>query len=303
LIKVGCCGFPTSKKRYYEAFDLVELNSTFYNYPKTKLVEKWRTEALGGFEFTVKAHQDISHNHMLDLSEECIEAFERMKSICEILDSKILLVQTPSSFRPTPENMKRVRRFFSRIDRGRLMVVWETRGPDWDLPRMRNELGRCLKELNVPHVTDPFRSMPTYTGKTAYFRLHGLGARMYYYQYSDMELKELAAKVKPFEKKAEAVYVLFNNLSMFEDGLRFIQYLKTGTLPSVTGAVGLESVRVLIEHTRYPIPKGKLSKLFGWRLVDWKKGEQIRLDELLKKIPVKTYGSAYEVIEEIKRIM
>lgn len=302
MIKLGCCGFPTSKKKYYKAFKLVELNSTFYTYPRIVLVKKWRTEAPRGFEFTVKAHQDISHNCRFDPSPVCVEAFNRMREICEALDSKILLIQTAGSFRPTQENMARAQKFFNRIDRGGLTVSWETRGPEWNDPQVRDELGKVLEDLDVLHVTDPFKAMPVYTGKIVYFRLHGLGARMYYYQYSDEELRSLVDKIEPLEKKGKIVYILFNNLAMFEDGQRFIKYIKEGAFPSITGAVGLDSIRILIERTRYPAPKGKLSKLFGWKLVNWGKGQQIPLEEFLKKIPAKTYGSVYEVLEEIKKI-
>jgi len=56
MIGVGCCGFPTSMKKYFETFSLVELNNTFYTYPREKTAEDWREKAPGNFEFTVKAH-------------------------------------------------------------------------------------------------------------------------------------------------------------------------------------------------------------------------------------------------------
>jgi len=94
LIKVGCCGYPTGMKKYQEVFSLVELNSTFYTYPKPQTVRKWREEAPRGFEFTVKAHQDISHKHRLQL-DFSREPFEKMKEICHTLRSEVLLIQTP----------------------------------------------------------------------------------------------------------------------------------------------------------------------------------------------------------------
>ncbi|OYV02673.1 hypothetical protein CGW93_04335 [candidate division bacterium WOR-3 4484_18] len=45
VIKVGCCGFPLSRKQYYEIFKVVEVQQTFYD----------------GFEFTIKAWQLITH--------------------------------------------------------------------------------------------------------------------------------------------------------------------------------------------------------------------------------------------------
>jgi uncharacterized protein YecE (DUF72 family) len=301
VFKIGCCGFPTSKLKYFKTFGLVELNSTFYAYPKLTLVKKWREEAPPNFEFTVKAHQDISHNYKLADSLDSLRAFDQMKDICLTLNAKILLIQTPGSFKPTKENIVTAQKFFEKIDRNGLAVAWETRGPDWDQPALRKTLAIMLKELNVTHVTDPFKTMPIHAGPFAYFRLHGLGTRMYYYQYSDNELRKLIEKVSPIEKQGKTVYIFFNNLAMLDDGQRLDYFLRKNEFPSITGATGLESVRMLIQRTHYPAPKGKLSKLFGWRLVEWKKDEQIPLDNLLKALPTRTYESVEEVLSEIKK--
>ena len=298
MIKVGCCGYPVSMKRYYENFSLVELNTTFYNYPRISTVEGWRAKAPENFEFAVKAHQDISHKFRLKPERACLEAFEKMKEICKILKSKILLVQTPASLRP--DKLEDVKEFFSKINREGLTVVWETRGPAWEKTEVRKKLADILKELDVPHVTDPFKISPVYTGKIAYFRLHGLGEKLYYYQYSDKELKKLHKIVKDYEKSAGEVYVLFNNLSMFDDACRFIHYIEKGEFPSLTGAIGLESVRKVLSKTRYPATKSLLSKRVGWKLVEIQKGQQIRLEELLKEIPSKTYTNVDELLKEIK---
>jgi len=61
-VVVDCCGFPTSKEKYYSVFKLVEVNSTFYNYPRKMLLEKWRREAPKDFKFMIKAHRDIIHD-------------------------------------------------------------------------------------------------------------------------------------------------------------------------------------------------------------------------------------------------
>jgi len=301
MIKVGCCGYPTSQKRYYEVFRLVELNKTFYVYPRISTVKGWREKAPENFEFTVKAHQDISHKFKLKPEESCLEAFERMKEICKILKAKILLVQTPGSLRP--DKLQDAQEFFSKIDREELTVVWETRGSAWDEQIVRKKLAAVLKKLDVPHVTDPLRTLPAYTSDTVYFRLHGLGERMYYYQYTDEELKKLHSTVKQLADDGKKVYVLFNNLSMFEDAYRFNRYLETGKLPRVTGATGLESVRLVIEKTRYPAQKSVLIKRLGWKLVELEDGKQIRLGEILNKIPSKSYGDVEEVLKEVRPLL
>ena len=298
MIKVGCCGFPTSMKRYFENYKLVELNSTFYEYPKLETVEGWREKAPEDFEFTVKAHQDISHKAKMRLDETSIQAFEKMKKICRILNAKVLLIQTPGSFRP--DKLGEAEKFFTNINREDLTLVWETRGPEWEKPEIIEKLSQVLSRLNVVHVTDPFRVLPAYTSQIAYFRLHGLGKELYYYQYTDEELRRLGETAKKFEDESKTVYVLFNNLSMFEDGLRFMQYLATGKFPKITGAVGLESVKSVIAKTRYPAPKSMLVKKVGWRLVEVEEDRQVRLAELLAELPSKTYRSVDEVLGALR---
>jgi uncharacterized protein YecE (DUF72 family) len=285
-------------KRYFENYKLVELNSTFYEYPKPETVEGWREKAPEDFEFTVKAHQDISHKAKMRLDETSIQAFEKMKKICRALNAKILLVQTPGSFRP--DKLGEAEKFFANINREDLTLVWETRGPEWEKPEIIEKLSQVLSRLNVVHVTDPFRVLPAYTSQIAYFRLHGLGEELYYYQYTDDELRRLGEIAKNFEAEGKTVYVLFNNLSMFEDGLRFMHYLSSGKFPKVTGAVGLESVKSVIAKTRYPTPKSMLVKKVGWRLVEIEEGKQVRLAELLAELPSKTYKNAEELLNVLK---
>ncbi len=297
MIRVGCCGYPVSMKKYRETFSLVELNNTFYNYPRISTAEKWRRDSPEEFEFTVKAHQDISHKHKLRL-ELAREPFERMKEICRTLKAHILLIQTPASFRP--ESLKDAEEFFGRIDRSGLRLIWETRGPLWENDDARGRLRDVLERLDVPHVTDPFRIMPIYTGGTAYFRLHGLGRRMYYYQYTNEELKGLYEAVKPYDSPGKEVYILFNNLSMFDDAKRFLQFLRDGVFPSLTKMVGLDSVRTVTTGTRYPASKSILMERLGWRLVELEDKRQIQLSQLLKDIPSKTYENVGEVLKEIR---
>ncbi|MGB9854384.1 MAG: DUF72 domain-containing protein [Candidatus Bathyarchaeales archaeon] len=298
MIKVGCCGFPTSMKRYFESYRLVELNSTFYEYPQLETVEGWREKAPENFEFTVKAHRDISHKSKMRVDETSLKAFERMKQICRILKAEVLLIQTPGSFRP--DKLGDAEKFFKAVNREDLVLVWETRGVEWEKPEVYERLGQVLSSLDIVHVTDPFRILPAYTGRIAYFRLHGLGEELYYYQYSDRELQRLKDIVKPFEDDGKTVYVFFNNLSMFEDGLRFMEFLAKGKFPKVTGSVGLESVKSVVEKTLYPAPKSMLIKKIGWHLVETEEGKQVRLADLLAELPSKTFKNAEELLKELK---
>jgi uncharacterized protein YecE (DUF72 family) len=300
MIKVGCCGFPTSMKKYSENFSLVELNSTFYQYPRMETVEGWREKTPENFEFTVKAHQDISHKAKIKVAEASLQAFERMKQICKALNSKIMLIQTPGSFRP--DRLGEAAKFFREVNREGLVLVWETRGPAWESNEAYKRLGQVLEKLDVTHVTDQFRVMPAYTGEIAYFRLHGLGEQMYYYQYSNMELEKLKALITPYKKEGKDVYVLFNNLSMFEDGMRFVEYLSKGTFPKITSSTGLASIKEIAEKTRYPVSKSMLIKRFGWRLVEIEEGKQARLSTFLENLPSKNYKNVEDLLKDLKSV-
>lgn len=300
MIKVGCCGYPVAMNQYYTCFRLVEINKTFYEFPKTTTVEKWRKIAPANFEFTVKANKSISHQHKLAATEPCLKAFEQTKTICKLLKAKILLIQTAASF--TPDRLDIARDFFKAISRNDLLVMWETRGSEWETPNVRRRLADVLQEVEVAHVTDPFRELPVFTNQVAYFRLHGLGKTMYYYQYTNEELVKLKTLASVFEEKGKETYVLFNNLAMFDDAVRFQQFLQKGKFPKITGNVGLDSVRAVVEKTRYPVTKAILHKRLGWRLVELQDGKQARLDDLIKDLPKKTYKSPEALLTAIKQL-
>ncbi|MCK4481873.1 hypothetical protein KAU55_01505 [Candidatus Bathyarchaeota archaeon] len=40
MIRVGCCSFPTSIKKYFENFSWVELNSAFHYVLQTRILDK-----------------------------------------------------------------------------------------------------------------------------------------------------------------------------------------------------------------------------------------------------------------------
>jgi uncharacterized protein YecE (DUF72 family) len=71
--------------------------------------------------------------------------------------------------------------------------------------------GLC-QELDLVHCTDPFVAESLH-GSFRYYRLHGRGG--YRYRYTDADLQQLRGRCRP------PAYVMFNNVSMWEDALRF----------------------------------------------------------------------------------
>jgi len=123
---------------------------------------------------------------------------------------------------------------------------------------------------------------------------------MYYYQYSNEELKRLHGFAKSFEDERKKVYVLFNNLAMFDDALRFRRYIECGEFPALTAKVGIESLREVMKGIKFPATKSVVLKVVAWKLVELEDGKQVRIDQFLKDIPSKAYKSIDEVLREVK---
>jgi uncharacterized protein YecE (DUF72 family) len=232
-VRVGCCGFSVRREQYFRDFDLVEVQRTFYKLPQLQTVEKWRKEAPSKFEFVVKAWQLITHPATsptyrkaglnvggrkgssygyFQPTNEVREAWEGVKRIALSLKSRVVLFQTPASFKPTCQNISHLKRFFKSVLNEPFIFVWEPRG-EWEAGLVKS----LCEELSLVHGVDPFQSKPL-AGEIRYFRLHG-GAG-YRHRYSTKELKKLVSFCdRPLN------YVLFNNLSMYQDALRFKKVL------------------------------------------------------------------------------
>jgi len=227
-VKVGCCGFPRGLEAYAQRLPVVEVQQTFYRLPRLQTAARWRARTPPGFEFTMKAWQLITHPPTSPTyrrlgrpvpealqaryggfapTEEVGEAWAQTRRIAEVLRASVIVFQCPASFTPSAEHVSRLRRFFSRIERGGARVAWEPRGA-WPADLVR---GLC-RELDLIHCVDPFAAHPVY-GRPRYFRLHGRGG--YRYRFTDEDLRQLLGWCRG------ATYVLFNNLSMWDDALRF----------------------------------------------------------------------------------
>jgi uncharacterized protein YecE (DUF72 family) len=241
-VKIGCCGFAGSQASYFEQFQLVEVQQTFYEPPRLSTAQRWRGLAPADFEFTLKAWQIITHEAtsptyrrlrtpLNDKSSQAVGSFKpteevraawmRTREIALALRARAIVFQCPASFQPTPDNTENLRQFFKAVRREtrrgdeRFVFAWEPRGP-WP----EATIAELCKDLDLVHAVDPFVRRPV-TRDGFYFRLHGLGG--YRHRYSDAELRRLAEWVQGFP----GGYCLFNNLSMREDAQRFARLLAT----------------------------------------------------------------------------
>jgi len=194
-----------------------------------KTAKRWREEAPAGLEFTLKAWQLITHepssptyrrlkqpippgqaDHYGSFrpTDEVLEAWVRTEEIAHALGARIVLFQTPASFRPTQANQAHLRSFLGKIRRKDYLLVWEPRG-GWP----EQEIEDLCRELDLIHGVDPFQGRQL-AGFIRYFRLHGKGD--YRYRYTDPDLAWLKDQVD----YSILTYLMFNNLSMAEDAER-----------------------------------------------------------------------------------
>jgi uncharacterized protein YecE (DUF72 family) len=190
--------------------------------------------APSGFEFTLKAWQLVTHEGSsptyrrlrepltsaeraeagsFRLTPTVLRGWERTLECARLLRATAILLQCPRSFRPTEENVARLRAFCAEVERPEgVRLLWEPRGP-WPADVVRD----LCADAGLVHVVDPFVDA-TVTPEQAYFRLHGVtGAR---HVYTDEELERLRELVSELPGGATP-YVMFNNIPRVGDVRRF----------------------------------------------------------------------------------
>ncbi len=238
-IKIGLCGFPKSRKIIFSQFELVEIQKTFYDPGNPELYTKWREEAPKNFEFTVKAWQGVTHPASsptwkrfkgvlwgkidnygeLKDTEEVRYAFKLSLDILRRLDGDKMVIQLPPRQVYRDENLKILGGF---VEEG-IFICLEPRNKSW----FKEEVIESLKSIGIVFVTDPFKNgIIDINEELIYLRLHGIGG--YKYRYSDEDLEKLYMMIKDYIESKD-VYILFNNVYMYQDALRFRKLLTSHT--------------------------------------------------------------------------
>ena len=237
MMKLGMCGFTIARSTYYRRFPVVEVQQTFYDPPALATLEKWRSEAPDGFEFTMKAWQVITHlgtsrtyrrlrrdfsdkeraeAGAFRVNETTLAAWQLSVDCARALLATAILFQCPQSFKATEANVDAMRGFFREIERPTgVRLLWEPRGP-WPDEVILAVCG----ELGLIHAVDPF-IRPSLTPELLYWRLHG--NKSHYARYSDEELRQIIDWI-PAEPGVEC-YVMFNNIPRVPDVKRFEELL------------------------------------------------------------------------------
>jgi len=284
---------------YSKAFNFVEVNSTFYQIPPMREVERWRNLVPPDFQFAVRAHRAITHRHKLQPAEEALEAFEKMKKICKTLNTVILHLQIPRSFKLTLASVNNLRDFLSSVNLEKLRLALEIREtPSSNLPP---ELLKTMQDYKMIHCADLSKGeMPAYESDILYSRLFGKGQHNIY-QPTDEELEQIDRKAS--SGNSEKIILNFHFVKMYKDAARLKIYKQTGKFPMVTRSTGFSSLsEILREDAKFPATKQELIQSQGWKLFDLTNEKRTQAAEFLQKLPNRTYTSVNEVIETLKSI-
>lgn len=191
---------------YAEEFDTVELNASFYRWPRESTFVGWRQRLPTEFRLSVKAPRGLTHGKRLYSPEVWIERIARCWH--ELGDRRaVLLVQLPPDF---ARDDARLDYFLGRLPDW-ISVAVELRHPSWD----HDDVYRLLERHDAAYCVMSGAGLPCVlraTSQRVYLRLHGPDSDwLYAGSYSDADLAWWADRIREWCAAGRDVFAYFNN--------------------------------------------------------------------------------------------
>ena len=282
---------------YAQAFNFVEVNATFYTYPRQQLVQSWRQRVPPPFEFAVRCHRDVTHRYQLEPRPEVFTSIARMQTICRALRSKYLVLQTPASFPFTEAKVDALRQLFRSLSLQELRLVWEVRQKGRRQPPP--SLWSLMQDLDISHCVDLSKATPTIASDVLYTRIFGKGDHNRY-QFTDEELEDIDRTINA--TGSETVVISFHNVRMYKDAARYQLYRRRSQFPPVTRETGQQALKeVLSEDTVFPVTKGELVTSQGWKVIDLQRNHRIHASLLLQRLPDRSFSSVEDILTTLPK--
>jgi uncharacterized protein YecE (DUF72 family) len=145
-IYIGCSGYnykdwseifypdKLPKKQWLEYyskhFNTVEINNTFYRFPKVDILKKWLENTPGDFKFTIKANRYFTHTRKLKADERFFERLEEFQRIVNTAKDKVdcILWQLPGNLH---KNIPKIEQFCKSVEHKGIRHVLEFRHESW----------------------------------------------------------------------------------------------------------------------------------------------------------------------------
>jgi uncharacterized protein YecE (DUF72 family) len=191
---------------YTREFGTVELNASFYRWPREAAFASWRRRLPEGFRMSVKAPRGLTHGKQLYGPEVWADRIAR--SWHELLDRRgVLLVQLPPAM---ARDDARLDWFLGRLPWW-VPVAVELRHPSWH----DEAVFALLERHGASYVVMSGAGLPCVLRATAsfvYVRLHGPSRdHLYAGSYPETDLAWWADRIREWESSGREVYAYFNN--------------------------------------------------------------------------------------------
>ena len=189
---------------YAEHFKAVELNASFYRLPFKNMLKGMSNRVPQGFVFAAKGSRSVTHIRRLkDVQEQVARFYERM-SMLSGLD--VVLWQLPPSLKQDLDLLHDFLELLPASPR----VAMEFRHESWWDPgtvEVLKKFNAAFCAISHPKLPDTFMDSADF----AYIRFHGLGQRLYDYDYSTEEMAPFALTAAQVLSSGRDVYAFFNN--------------------------------------------------------------------------------------------
>ncbi len=217
---IGCSGFYYKgwRERFYpvglpqklwfefycQYFNTVELNVTFYRFPKLEDLRGWYHRSPEHFRFTVKAPRLITHYRKFNNAKRETNDFYHVvnKGLGDKLGAVLFQLHPQTEY--SNENLERI---LTTLDLAFTNVL-EFRHPSW----WNAHVLKVLKENNITFCGISYPNLPDDVVKTSsvmYYRFHGV-PQLYLSSYSKNELAKISNEIKR-DRGVNDVYCYFNN--------------------------------------------------------------------------------------------
>ncbi|MFU8947823.1 DUF72 domain-containing protein [Mycetocola zhadangensis] len=191
---------------YVDQFHTVELNASFYRWPRDASFVSWRRRLPPGFRLSVKAPRGLTHGKKLYAPEAWIDRITHAWH--ELGDKRaVLLIQLPPA---VARDDARLDYFLARLPDW-ISVAVEFRHPSWH----DEAVYRLLESHGAAYCVMSGANLPCVlrvTAPIAYVRMHGPDHdHLYGGSYSDQDLSWWADRIREWHAGGTEVYVYFNN--------------------------------------------------------------------------------------------
>jgi uncharacterized protein YecE (DUF72 family) len=191
---------------YVQHFQTVELNSSFYRWPKHRTFTSWRQRLPDGFQLSVKAPRGLTHAKKLYAPEVWMDRIRACWH--ELLEKRaVLLVQLAPQQAFDYDRLA----YFLRQIPDWMRTTIEFRHPSWH----QEKTFRLLEEHQVAYCIMSGAGLPCILRTTApfvYVRLHGPDTQyLYGGSYSEADLRWWAGRISEWAGQNKEVFIYFNN--------------------------------------------------------------------------------------------